>query len=177
MASSLLAKIHALDVRTFIWCASLQQRQRLTRISRYLSASADGPWYIVLALLMLWLSHEFDQQLLKIMLFAVLIERLIYYVAKNSFRRNRPQDALPDFKSSIRPADRFSLPSGHTSCAFLFAYFMALIFPALQLLWFIWASGVGMSRIMLGVHFPTDTVIGAIIGVSVASWSMSYFVL
>lgn len=177
MLNQLFSKIHALDVRTFIWCSSLQQRQRFTKISRYLSASADGHWYVILALLLFWLYQEVDQQLVKIMLFAVLVERLIYFIAKNSFRRNRPQEALPDFKSVIKPADRFSLPSGHTSCAFLFAYFMTLIFPALQLLWFTWASSVGMSRVFLGVHFPTDTVVGAILGFSVASWSMSYFLL
>jgi undecaprenyl-diphosphatase len=171
MARQLIASIHALDVRTFIWCMSLKQRERLTRCSRYLSASADGPWYVLVTALLFMLEEELPAGLLQAMLLAVSIERAIYLVAKNLFKRNRPQDALGGFHSFIRPSDRFSFPSGHTSCAFLFASFMVLLFPQALLFWFSWAAAIGMSRVFLGVHFPTDTLVGAILGLTVANWA------
>lgn len=174
MTRQLFANIHAFDVRTFIWCMNLKKRQLFTQCSRYVSASADGPWYVIISAVLFFWHDELDQRMMQVMALAFAVERSLYYIAKNGFKRNRPQEALGDFRSFIRPADQFSFPSGHTSCAFLFASFMALLFPVLSLLWFGWASAIAASRVFLGVHFPTDTVVGALLGLTVANWAMGF---
>ena len=45
-------------------------------------------------------------------------------------------------------------------------------YPALALLLFAWAVLVGMARVVLGVHFPSDTLIGALMGASLACISL-----
>jgi undecaprenyl-diphosphatase len=80
--------------------------------------------------------------------------------------------ALQNFHSIITPSDQFSFPSGHTSAAFMVATLLAYFFPALSVFLYGWATLVGCSRVMLGVHFPTDILVGAILGISVAIFSL-----
>lgn len=117
-----------------------------------------------------------NQKFFLVVLQAFTIERAVYFVLKNGFRRNRPQDSLDDFVSYITPHDRFSLPSGHTSAAFLTATMLTFLAPLWAILFYAWASLVGTSRVMIGVHFPGDVVIGALLG-SVAAQSTISFML
>ncbi|MFY0665723.1 MAG: phosphatase PAP2 family protein [Natronospirillum sp.] len=172
MTKTIFASIHQIDVRTFTWCMGRKRRERLTRVSRYLSRTADGPMYLVLGLALYFFHDTFSTAWANALLLAVTVERVLYLVIKKGFKRNRPQEALTDFRSFIRPSDQFSFPSGHTSCAFLFATFMATLWPEFAALWFVWATGIAFSRVFLGVHFPTDTLVGAVMGSATAWWAI-----
>jgi undecaprenyl-diphosphatase len=101
-------------------------------------------------------------------LLAFSVERVVYWIMKNSLKRARPAEALPDFKSHIIASDEFSFPSGHTSAAFLFVTLLTFHFGPVLVLLYPWAMAVAMSRVYLGVHFPSDTVMGAVLGSSLA---------
>lgn len=111
-----------------------------------------------------------EQQLrhFTVVLVAFVSERACYFVLKSHFRRNRPPQAIPGFQSVVQPSDQFSFPSGHTSAAFLAATMVYLFLPEIGWILYPWACTVGMSRVLLGVHFPTDTVAGALLGSSIA---------
>jgi len=94
-------------------------------------------------------------------------------VLKNGFKRNRPQAALKDFHRLVIPSDQFGFPSGHTSAAFMITTITGFFIPVLLLPLLLWATLVGFSRVVLGVHFSTDTLIGVILGVSVAVYSLN----
>jgi len=66
------------------------------------------------------------------------------------------------------PSDKFSLPSGHSAGAFVVATILTMYFPAFMAVWFIWAAGVAASRVIVGVHYPADVIVGAVIGSSCA---------
>ena len=134
---------------------------------------ADGPLYgiIVLALMMAYTPTH--GAWIQALVLALIIERSLYFVLKNGFRRNRPQEAIDGFRSFIRPSDQFSFPSGHTSCAFLFAVFLAHLFPVLSPVLMVWAASIGFARVFLGVHFPTDTLMGALLGSSIANLTLN----
>jgi membrane-associated phospholipid phosphatase len=57
-----------------------------------------------------------------------------------------------------------SMPSGHTAAAFAMALALASRWPKYTWLWIILASGVGISRTLVDAHFPSDVILGALLG-------------
>lgn len=167
----LLYSIHKYDVFMFTWLSNARMHSTLTKISRYLSKTGDGQLYLVIIGLLYW-DEGLESPFLQAVLLAFLIERPIYFVLKNGLKRNRPQAALPNFRSTITPSDKFSFPSGHTSAAFMMATLLGFYLPSLIILLYCWAALVGFSRVVLGVHFPTDTLVGAVLGIGTAFFSL-----
>ena len=71
---------------------------------------------------------------------------------------------MPSFNALVVPSDWFSFPSGHTSAAFCLATMTGIDFGGPFLTLYRWACGVGLKRVLLGAHFPGDTIAGAIMG-------------
>lgn len=166
--NTLIHRLSSLDIRALRWLLTRQLFPQLAMIGRIVSRSADGYLYplIALALLFMGTAHEYKFGLAMLTAFA--IERPLYKILKEGFKRNRPSDCLPDIKGMVIPGDQFSFPSGHTSAAFLVATVLTTCFPGTAPYIYIWAAMVGCSRVCLGVHFPSDTFAGAILGFSCA---------
>ncbi|MDM3870442.1 phosphatase PAP2 family protein [Porticoccus sp. W117] len=163
-----LQAIHQFDVKAFMWCMRRKHLALWSRLSRGVSFTADGYFYPLIAIALLLLSGPGGERAFWVILAAYGVERSIYFALKNGLKRDRPAEALPEFKSFIIPSDKFSLPSGHTSAAFLMAGILCHLFAPLVWPLYTWASLVGASRVFLGVHFPTDILAGAIMGSSIA---------
>ena len=94
----------------------------------------------------------------------------ITYGLKYAFDRQRPYVKYPDKIHPIDAEDSPSFPSGHTAAAFSLATSLSITYPK----WYviapsaIWACGVGFARINQGVHYPSDVLTGAAIGVGCA---------
>lgn len=161
----LLQIIHLFDLRTFDWCLRRKHREALINIARVISHTADGYLYLALAVV---LGVMGQLTLLTVLFAGFTVERIAYFFLKNKLKRNRPPQAIPGFKSVIEPSDQFSFPSGHTSAAFLFAVIISMAVPFLTPFLFVWAVTVAFARVILGVHFPTDTVAGALLGSGIA---------
>lgn len=167
----LLYAIHRYDVFMFFWLINAHFHNRVVRDCRYISKTGDGGLYILIMALLYW--HEgMDSLLLQAILLAFAIERPVYFILKNGFKRNRPSVALKGYRSVITPSDKFSFPSGHTSAAFMMATLLGHYYPPLLLPLFIWAGLIGFSRVTLGVHFPTDTLVGGAMGISIGIFSI-----
>lgn len=101
---------------------------------------------------------------------------VLVFVLKRVFARVRPCNGLPDIHSIAPPTD-FSFPSGHAAGSFAFAVFVAIVLVnkggtgrlLAALLLVLFAIGVGLSRIALGVHYPGDVLAGALLGSAVAA--------
>jgi membrane-associated phospholipid phosphatase len=115
-----------------------------------------------------------DQALLKDAVFigTSVIEAVgITYGLKHAFNRQRPYDKYPDKIHLVGKAESSpSFPSGHTTAAFALATSLSITYPK----WYViapsalWACGVGFARMNQGVHYPSDVLTGAAIGVGCA---------
>lgn len=168
----IIYSIHKYDVFMFTWLNNVSIHTTLVGVCRYISKTGDGLLYILLALALLWF-YGVNHPLLQAMVLGFTLERPLYFLLKNGFKRHRPQQALADFRSVITPSDQFSFPSGHTSAACLVATLVGYFFPDLILVLTLWATLIGFSRVVLGVHFPTDTLMGMALGVCSAIYSLN----
>jgi membrane-associated phospholipid phosphatase len=80
-------------------------------------------------------------------------------------KRPRPYITYPDIVQRTK-ADGYSMPSGHTSSAFCTATSLSLLFPKWYVIapCYLYAATVGYARMYQGVHYPTDVIVGAIVG-------------
>lgn len=92
------------------------------------------------------------------------ISSLFVYFLKKLFTRPRPFNTLSKINVFNRDMHDFSFPSGHTTAAFSIACILALNFTVLAPLFILIALCVGISRMYLGVHYPSDIVAGMTIG-------------
>lgn len=99
---------------------------------------------------------------------------ILFLALKKLTGRKRPNELVPHCWATLLPPDQFSFPSGHTITAFAFTAAVGSIYPPLIGLLLLCALSVATSRIILGMHFLSDVVVGAIIG---AGLGYSSFVL
>jgi undecaprenyl-diphosphatase len=162
------AAVSRLDLRLFQAIFNFHRDTILPVIFRIISFIGDGYFY-GLYLLYLYLSKSaLFKPALYVVLIAFALELPIYRILKNSIRRVRPFNAHDDVENMVFPLDEFSFPSGHTSAAFLVATVIAYFTPVLAIPMFLFAFLVGMARIYLGVHYPSDILGGIIFGIGMA---------
>lgn len=98
---------------------------------------------------------------------------------KYAVNRPRPFVSYTDIEQRDH-AGPYSFPSAHTGNAFALATSVSLCYPK----WYViapsfgWAIAVGYSRMRLGVHYPTDVLVGALIGAGCgwASWELNKYI-
>jgi undecaprenyl-diphosphatase len=94
----------------------------------------------------------------------VVTDQTGYRLLKELFERVRPCNALSDVITPIGCAGGFSFPSNHALNNFAAAVFLLRLFPKYKWIFLITATLISISRIYLGVHYPSDVLGGAIIG-------------
>lgn len=90
------------------------------------------------------------------------LSHAIVQIVKRSVGRPRPTVRLA-LESLIDVPDRFSFPSGHACAAMAVAIGFSVVYPALSVLLLLAAWLVGISRVVLGVHYPGDVLAGQLI--------------
>lgn len=173
-----IARLNHYDRVAFLWL-HVVIRVPLWRFARWVSRSGDGGLYVLFALLAWWLDVVQGSKFVLAVAGCFIIERTLYWLLKNSIRRDRPAVGIASFKAFVVPSDQFSFPSGHTAAAFMFALLVLQYYPAFAPVCYIWAMLIGISRVLLGVHYPTDIVAGALLGSTsalIGLWLMAGFV-
>lgn len=103
------------------------------------------------------------------MMGAFILSATVTRTTKMIIKRKRPYEDYTTI-TKLSSGGGYSFPSGHTSSAFTTATSLSLYFPK----WYViapaclWASGAGIARIYQGVHYPSDVLAGAIVGVGSA---------
>jgi undecaprenyl-diphosphatase len=143
----------------------LNGRRFISVVMPWVSHTGNGYYYPVIPLFLFLINPQIAWSFLLTGLMAFAIELPLYITLKHGIKRDRPCEVLSGVHPRVSPSDLFSFPSGHTAAAFLMATLIGHFFPVLLVPVYIWALLVGVSRICLGVHYPSDILAGLFIGV------------
>lgn len=143
-------------------CGNLHPSPK-TILARAISISGDGWMYALICYIAFAQQQPYATSLISALLVAYGLQIPVYLVLKNTLRRQRPYRRL-QLNPIIDASDKFSFPSGHTAGAFLFATLTSVVVPGSAPLVYCWAAAIGLSRVALGVHYPTDIVAGMVLG-------------
>jgi undecaprenyl-diphosphatase len=99
----------------------------------------------------------------------------IFKLLKLLSQRSRPCQLEPHCWSKVLPPDMFSFPSGHTMSAFSMSLVVSYFYPSLEAPLLFLALSIAVSRIVLGMHFLSDVLAGAVLGVALGCASITAF--
>ena len=147
-------------------------RRALIRMFRLVSRLGDGAaWYALIALIALCGGERGLHAALH-MACTGGVCAVLYRVLKRWTRRARPFRTHADITAYIAPLDEFSFPSGHTLHAAAFTVVTFAYFPWLAPLLVPFAVLVALSRVVLGVHYPSDVLAAILIGAGLGALSL-----
>jgi len=137
-------------------------------VFRVFSRLGNGAlWYVLMLVLGITQGRAGLEAAVR-MLAAGMIGLMAYKLLKSSTSRPRPYKVLRGIQAGIDPLDAFSFPSGHTLHAVAFTVVAVAYFPALAPALVPITLLIAASRVILGLHYPSDVLAGAAIGVGVA---------
>lgn len=157
-----------LCLRTNGWCA----RGGVLRLFAAVSRAGDGvAWYLLMAAMVL--VDGLDGLRASAHMAATgAIALLLYKALKRWTRRPRPFAADVRIRAWIAPLDEFSFPSGHTLHAVSFTIVALAHYPQLAWLLLPFTALVALSRVVLGLHWPSDVLAATVIGTTLGGGSL-----
>jgi membrane-associated phospholipid phosphatase len=163
-----------MSLRTILeWDARLSEKMRVAerpgalRAIAVLFAHSGDSWFWWVALLIGWFYSNSAWKQWEVAEFVGIgVLAALVMMIKFRVRRKRPEG---EWGSIYRNTDPHSFPSGHAARAFLIAVVASALAPAwLAILLWVWAPLVSIARVAMGVHYISDVVAGAILGVVIA---------
>lgn len=167
-----LHRMHQLDSNMCV-VVNHTSHYRMVRYSfRLVSRLGDGMFWYGLMAAMLFIKG--NDGLLPVLHMALtgLTGTFLYKWLKRKTLRPRPYAVRQEITLAAMPLDKFSFPSGHTLHAVLFSVIALNYYPQLAIILLPFTSLVALSRVVLGLHYPSDVVAGALIGAAIAGFSL-----
>jgi undecaprenyl-diphosphatase len=158
-----LQRLLSADERLLLAAQRLRRPWR-TALARNLTALGDARSWIGVGLALLASQARLGVHLGLRLAAATLVATLAVQALKRSLTRARPDASITGFEALVENPDRFSFPSGHTAAAFSVAVAFAGEPFGIGAAALLLAGGIGLSRIYLGAHYPSDVGAGAMLG-------------
>ena len=166
---------NALRGRDAGWCLRANrwgEWQGVRRFFAVISRLGDGVfWYMLMGALVLADGLDGLQASAHMAATGVLALTL-YKLLKRWTRRPRPFAADLRIRAWVAPLDEYSFPSGHTLHAVSFTVVALAYYPWLAPLLLPFTLGVALSRVVLGLHYPSDVLAATAIGVLLGTGSL-----
>lgn len=99
----------------------------------------------------------------------------LFQFLKRASNRKRPCQLEAHCWSKVLPPDQFSFPSGHSMSAFAIAVPLCIYYPDLQAPLLMISFSIAVSRVILGMHFVSDVVVGSLVGTALGYGSYLIF--
>ncbi len=182
------AALSFLLIFSLVWSGSTSQTDR--ELFSSLNGSAANPEIAILSsmmtqfgsevilgligLLFYLLSSKDNTQLLIGVLFAITFSDLVLSILKGAYFRPRPYQTLIGVNLPIGQDEGSSFPSGHATRAFAVAALITMQKGRKYALLLLLSVGVAVSRVIIGIHFPSDVLAGGFLGVALAVVSVIF---
>jgi undecaprenyl-diphosphatase len=164
--------------REHLWCLKANTWAEQTWIRRYfqtVSRLGDGiVWYLLGAIILL-VEGQRGLPVFMHLAFMAIVTSTLYRYLKKWTRRPRPFANDERIHVWTAPLDEFSFPSGHTLHAVSFTLVTLAYYPMLAIILVPLAISIALSRVILGLHYPSDVLAATAIG-AVLTW-LSFFIL
>lgn len=159
------------DLLEYAWCLRLNRTSSRPAVRSFFAAVSrlgnGAVWYALILMLPLAGGARAFYPAARMAAVGI-IGVLLYKCLKSRLVRERPYVSLAGIVPGVRALDRYSFPSGHTLHAVSFTILACASFPALGWLLVPFAGAVAASRVVLGLHYPSDVAAGALIGAGLA---------
>lgn len=159
------------DLRVCLRFNRVCRRVSWRLLFRCVSVLGDGiAWYALMALLLL---RDRDAAVVPVLhLIGVgVVSTVVYKWIKKRTLRPRPYQSHASIEHFATPLDSLSFPSGHTLHAVAFTLVALAYYPTLAWLLLPFTLLIAVSRVVLGLHYPSDVLVGALLGAAIAALS------
>lgn len=173
VVSSITPAVGAPELRLCLQMNRFGARPRVLALFATVSRLGDGiAWYLLMLALPLYDGGVGLQASLHLAVVGA-AALMLYRGLKHYTRRPRPYARHRVITAHIAPLDEFSFPSGHTLHAVTFTLVAVHYFPPLG--WLLWPFAVliGASRVVLGLHYPSDVLAAALIACALGRGSIA----
>ncbi len=159
----MLQSVAQWDAASVLWFYD-RRKASLSRIMTALTRIGDGYVWAGMGISVGFLGSK-GPQIILLLAAAFVIELSLYGSIKRFVSRLRPFASLPGVTMLVVPPDEFSFPSGHTAAAFVMTTMFAVWYPMFLVFMLPLALSIGVSRVYLAVHYPSDVIAGAALGI------------
>jgi undecaprenyl-diphosphatase len=171
----LFRRMDKLEAPIVLRIASISRRLSLVQFSVWVNRLANGWIYLAIAVPLILLMGWHLWRPAAASLISVGLGQILVALIKPKLARLRPCDARPALSCREKPLDRYSFPSGHCMTAVSVAIPLGWAFPLTIPAMILVVALVGWARISLAHHYPTDLIMGCIIGASISLVVTAFF--
>ncbi|APX61956.1 phosphatase PAP2 family protein [Acinetobacter schindleri] len=161
-------KLMEMDLKGCVVLNHLSHSGRVAVFFKIISRLGNGVfWYVMIIATWALQGLLYSLQMLYLILGST-VGTAIYKVLKTKTVRPRPYQVHQLIRLGDHPLDYYSFPSGHTLHAVMATTMLGYAVPVLLILMLPFTVLVAASRMILGLHYPSDVAMGAVIGITVA---------